>query len=237
MVEKLKELRPKLHFFWVTWKYPNSQRMKCNTDGRSRGNLGLSSYEAQGIGITTNTDVESRAIYSSLKYCQEKGLKGVTIEIDSLDDAKIKCRHCPYIQRRITKQHEEDTKHGQSSNTKHDDQNKKDNHIMRLITMILMKAITKYRRSGDRATKDESSDERLVRPSFYCKNILQEKRKGRRSSLVLDKVIKIHQEIGCETLTIEDEVDASSNGKKQARRGRRVDSFKESAENTFICKV
>ncbi|KAK4732460.1 hypothetical protein R3W88_025448 [Solanum pinnatisectum] len=44
MVEKLKELRPKLHFVWVTWKYPNSQRLKCNTDGASRGNPGLSSY-------------------------------------------------------------------------------------------------------------------------------------------------------------------------------------------------
>ncbi|KAH0746233.1 hypothetical protein KY285_007890 [Solanum tuberosum] len=161
MVEKLKELRPKLHFFWVTWKYPNSQRLKCNTDGRSRGNLGLSSY-----GFCIRDD------RGDLIFAEAQGI-----------------------------------------------------------------AITKYRRSGDRATKDESSDERLVRPSFYCKNILQEKRKGRRSSLVLDKVIKIHQEIGCETLTIEDEVDASSNGKKQARRGRRVDSFKESAENTFICKV
>uniref|UniRef100_A0A3Q7G8D7 Uncharacterized protein n=1 Tax=Solanum lycopersicum TaxID=4081 RepID=A0A3Q7G8D7_SOLLC len=77
--------------------------------------------------------------------------------------------------------------------------------------MRLMKAI----RNAEEVEKGRRNM-KAIRPSYYCKNVYQGKRKGRRSYMVLYKAIKIHQEIRCETLVVEDEVDASSNGKKQA---------------------
>ncbi|KAH0669175.1 hypothetical protein KY289_023668 [Solanum tuberosum] len=76
IITKLREYIPKLQFIKVMWKLPNNHRLKCNTDGASRGNPGLSSYgfilrdnrgdllyaKAQGIGMTTNTESEARAI-------------------------------------------------------------------------------------------------------------------------------------------------------------------------------
>ncbi|KAH0776356.1 hypothetical protein KY290_007767 [Solanum tuberosum] len=42
MVNLLKKYKPRLHYYCVTWKFPARDRVKCNTDGACRGNLGMS---------------------------------------------------------------------------------------------------------------------------------------------------------------------------------------------------
>ncbi|KAH0663665.1 hypothetical protein KY285_028649 [Solanum tuberosum] len=98
IVEKLMNYRPKLYVHNVVWTFPNTHRLKCNTDGASKGNPDLSSYtfclrdsqedlvyaRAAGLGNTTNTEAELMAIYEALEYCLGRQLKEVTIETDSL---------------------------------------------------------------------------------------------------------------------------------------------------------
>lgn len=64
---------PKLSYTLVRWLCPNIGGLKCNTDGASRGNVGVSSYgfchrdwhgdvinvEAGSIGIPTNVITEA----------------------------------------------------------------------------------------------------------------------------------------------------------------------------------
>ncbi|KAK4721760.1 hypothetical protein R3W88_011993 [Solanum pinnatisectum] len=70
MVEKLQIYKPTLYFHIVSWKLPEEGWVKCNTDGASRGNPGLSTYgfcirnsdedliyaESQNIGVATNME-------------------------------------------------------------------------------------------------------------------------------------------------------------------------------------
>jgi len=98
IVMKLKWYTPKLHYHSVLWKPPDTHRLKCNTDGASKGNPGLSSYgfclrnshgnliyaRAAGVGTTTNTEAEAVAIHEALEYCWENRLREVIIETDSL---------------------------------------------------------------------------------------------------------------------------------------------------------
>jgi len=77
---------------------PERDKVKCNTDGACRGNLGNSALAfcvrddvgdliyatARGIGIATNTEAKAMAIKEALRFCQSFNLKGVTIETDSL---------------------------------------------------------------------------------------------------------------------------------------------------------
>lgn len=72
--------------------------LKCNTDGASKGNPGLSSAAfcirdhkgsfvvAKGIKIqdTKNMVAEARAIRECLSYCNERGITNIIIETDSL---------------------------------------------------------------------------------------------------------------------------------------------------------
>ncbi|KAK4730438.1 hypothetical protein R3W88_023426 [Solanum pinnatisectum] len=94
----LKWYTPKLHYHSVLWKPPDTHRLKCNTNGASKGNPGLSSYgfclrnshenliyaRAAGVGTTTNTKAEAVAIHEALEYCWENRLRKVIIETDSL---------------------------------------------------------------------------------------------------------------------------------------------------------
>ncbi|KAH0757310.1 hypothetical protein KY290_020803 [Solanum tuberosum] len=95
--------KPKLHYISVTWKSPDITRIKCNTDGASRGNPCLSSFgyclrdskedllfaKSRGIGIATNMEAECLAILDAIRNCKERELYDVLIEIDSLSLKKI----------------------------------------------------------------------------------------------------------------------------------------------------
>ncbi|KAK4706363.1 hypothetical protein R3W88_034058 [Solanum pinnatisectum] len=95
---KLKWYTPKLHYHGVLWKSPDTHRLKCNTDGASKGNSGLSSYgfclrtshgnliyaRAAEVGTTTNTKAEAVAIHEALEYCWENRLIEVITKINSL---------------------------------------------------------------------------------------------------------------------------------------------------------
>ncbi|XP_060210613.1 uncharacterized protein LOC132637558 [Lycium barbarum] len=73
-------------------------RLKCNTYGASRGNLGLSSYglcirdsngdlvyaEAQQMGIATNMEAETESIKQALNFYKEHNFQQVQLETDSL---------------------------------------------------------------------------------------------------------------------------------------------------------
>ncbi|XP_049392478.1 uncharacterized protein LOC125856869 [Solanum stenotomum] len=88
--------KPKLHYFSVIWKPPDIIRIKCNTDGASRGNSSLSSFGyclrdsrgdilfAKSRGIATNMEPECLAILDALISCKERKLQDVLIETDSL---------------------------------------------------------------------------------------------------------------------------------------------------------
>ncbi|WMV42196.1 hypothetical protein MTR67_035581 [Solanum verrucosum] len=98
IVNLLKEYKPRLHYYCVTWKFPARDRVKCNTDGACRGNSGMSALvfcvrdefgdliyvAARGIGIATNTEAKYMAIKKALGFWQSINLKEVTIETDSL---------------------------------------------------------------------------------------------------------------------------------------------------------
>ncbi|KAK4737233.1 hypothetical protein R3W88_000930 [Solanum pinnatisectum] len=76
IITKLKEYKPKIHHHYVQWKKPGRNKVKCNTDGAARGNLGASSISfvvrdeegdliyarAKGIGIATNMKAEALAL-------------------------------------------------------------------------------------------------------------------------------------------------------------------------------
>lgn len=44
IVDYIENYRPKLYYLVVSWKPPEQEYFKCNTDGASRGNPGRSSY-------------------------------------------------------------------------------------------------------------------------------------------------------------------------------------------------
>uniref|UniRef100_A0A0V0HK02 Putative ovule protein n=1 Tax=Solanum chacoense TaxID=4108 RepID=A0A0V0HK02_SOLCH len=44
LVEKLQNYKPKMYHHSVVWQRPRRDRVKCNTDGASKGNLGDSSF-------------------------------------------------------------------------------------------------------------------------------------------------------------------------------------------------
>ncbi|KAH0655771.1 hypothetical protein KY285_030653 [Solanum tuberosum] len=82
-VKLLKCYKPKLLHKAVTWNMPDTNWIKCNTDGSSKGNPGIGTYsfcvrdersdlifaEAQEIGITTNNMVEATVALRGQKYC------------------------------------------------------------------------------------------------------------------------------------------------------------------------
>uniref|UniRef100_M1BF38 RNase H family protein n=1 Tax=Solanum tuberosum TaxID=4113 RepID=M1BF38_SOLTU len=102
-IAKIKEYKPKLYVHSVVWKPPVAQKLKCNTDGASRGNPGMCSFSfcirddrgdiryarAKRIGITTNTEAEVLAIHEALEYNYCNDLMGITIETDSLSLKKM----------------------------------------------------------------------------------------------------------------------------------------------------
>ncbi|KAH0712315.1 hypothetical protein KY285_007875 [Solanum tuberosum] len=103
MVTLLKEYKPRLHYYSVTWKFPERNKVKCNTDGARKGNPRKSALAfcvrdevdnliyatARGIGITTNTEAETMAIKEVLGFCESLNLKGATIETNSFTLKKM----------------------------------------------------------------------------------------------------------------------------------------------------
>ncbi|XP_060183256.1 uncharacterized protein LOC132613237 [Lycium barbarum] len=101
--KQLSTYRPRIYYAKVLWRMPPSGRLKCNTDGASRGNPGKSSYgfcirdnkgdlvyaQAKDIGISTNTESEAEAIKQAFKYCKENNLLHIQVETDSLVLLKI----------------------------------------------------------------------------------------------------------------------------------------------------
>lgn len=83
MIDLLKEYKPRLHCYCVTWKFPARDRVKCYIDAVCKGNLGKSALAfyirdefgdqiyaaARGIGIASNTESESMAIKEALGFC------------------------------------------------------------------------------------------------------------------------------------------------------------------------
>ncbi|WMV38401.1 hypothetical protein MTR67_031786 [Solanum verrucosum] len=83
VVKLLKCYKPKLLHKVVTWNMPNTNWIKCNTDGLSKGNPGIGTYsfcvrdersdlifaEAQEIGITTNSMVEATVALRDFTIC------------------------------------------------------------------------------------------------------------------------------------------------------------------------
>ena len=77
--------------------------MKCNTDGASKRNPGMSSYgycirdengdliyaKPNSIGETTNMDTEVTTARKALHFCLENGLTKVRLETDSLTLKKM----------------------------------------------------------------------------------------------------------------------------------------------------
>lgn len=87
IVKLLREYKPKLHYYAVSWKRPHQGTIKCNTDGVSRGNPGESAYgfclrddqgdiiyaEAGGLRHRTNMEAETIAILKALRHCKVNG--------------------------------------------------------------------------------------------------------------------------------------------------------------------
>ncbi|KAK6773737.1 hypothetical protein RDI58_028975 [Solanum bulbocastanum] len=98
MFHQLKEYRPILHYLAVKWTHPQEGWVKCNTDGASKGNPEESSYgfcirdssgdllyaEAKSIGVATNMEAETMAIWKALQYCINHGFSNIQLETDSL---------------------------------------------------------------------------------------------------------------------------------------------------------
>ncbi|KAH0648235.1 hypothetical protein KY285_033483 [Solanum tuberosum] len=103
LIVKLQKYNPKLYHYSVVWQRLERDRVKCNTDGASKGNPGDNSIgfcirdhegnllyaKAKGIGVTTNTEAESIAILEALQYCMGKDLTGVMVETYSLSLKKM----------------------------------------------------------------------------------------------------------------------------------------------------
>lgn len=80
----LQQLRPKLLCKVVKWDKPDEERVKCNTEGSSNGNLGISSYgfcvrdyngdlvyaESANIGVITCMVAEATTIWKALNFCK-----------------------------------------------------------------------------------------------------------------------------------------------------------------------
>uniref|UniRef100_A0A0V0IVP5 Putative ovule protein n=1 Tax=Solanum chacoense TaxID=4108 RepID=A0A0V0IVP5_SOLCH len=89
---------PKLYYQAVSWQKPDKDRVKCNTDGASRGNPRDSTYafcvrddkgdlifaELHQIGITNNNMAEAIAVLKALRYSRQKQYRKVILETDSL---------------------------------------------------------------------------------------------------------------------------------------------------------
>lgn len=90
-------------YYQMVYWYPPIEWLKCNTNGVSKDNLGLSTYdfcirngdgnlvwvEANGIGMNTNMMAEATTIVSALKYCHQRSYKKIILETDSLSLAKV----------------------------------------------------------------------------------------------------------------------------------------------------
>ncbi|KAH0678618.1 hypothetical protein KY284_019703 [Solanum tuberosum] len=98
MLNELEENRTMLKTIMVKWEYPPKGWVKYNTDGASRGNPGLSSYDfclrndrgdiidAEGATIesTTITVAEAKAILEASKHCKEQNHNQIIIQTDSM---------------------------------------------------------------------------------------------------------------------------------------------------------
>ncbi|KAH0722533.1 hypothetical protein KY290_005185 [Solanum tuberosum] len=107
MVALLQSYKPTLYYHVVNWKLTEMGWIKCNTGGASKGNPRQSSYgfyirnhtgellyvEAQSIGVTTNIDAESMAIWKALQYCLSQGFEQVSLETNSLTLKNILVRN------------------------------------------------------------------------------------------------------------------------------------------------
>ncbi|KAK4731693.1 hypothetical protein R3W88_024681 [Solanum pinnatisectum] len=103
MVDYLEKYKPKLYYMAVRWKPSEHDKLKCNTDGASKGNSRKSSYDlcirnhdvdlvyVQGeeINETTNMEVEAIAIREAIYHCTAIGITWIDIETNSLVLVKI----------------------------------------------------------------------------------------------------------------------------------------------------
>lgn len=103
VIFRLTLYKPKIHVLSVTWRPSEDHQVKCNTDGASRGNPGMSSIGfcirdtrgdliyalAKGIGIATNIEAKIIAILYSLRECKSRHFQNVIIETNSLSLKKI----------------------------------------------------------------------------------------------------------------------------------------------------
>lgn len=103
LVHILGEYRPKLHHLLVKWEKPTHGKIKCNTDGVSRGNPWESAYnfclrndrgiliyaQAEPMGNATNMQPEIRAIKEAVTNCKAHEIREVIIESDSLITTKM----------------------------------------------------------------------------------------------------------------------------------------------------
>lgn len=98
MIDTLRYYKPCLYYQKVQRKLPSPRQIACNTNGASRGNPAHSACgfilrdeagnfiyaESQYIGITTNMEVESMAIWRTLCWCSSKDLQKIQLYTDSL---------------------------------------------------------------------------------------------------------------------------------------------------------
>lgn len=98
----LQRQRPIFQCKIVNWKDPDKDWIKVNTDGTSKGNPGLSTYEfclrnesgnmiyekPGQLGVATS-NVEALAILRALRHCKAQGWDRVILETDSLSLQKI----------------------------------------------------------------------------------------------------------------------------------------------------
>ncbi|KAH0778130.1 hypothetical protein KY290_004557 [Solanum tuberosum] len=103
MIRRLNANKSRLYHCIVRWDAPHEDVIKCNTDGASKGNLGISAYgyclrnsnddlihaAAENIGITTNVEAEMRVILEAIRYCVNKKMRKIILESDSLLMVKI----------------------------------------------------------------------------------------------------------------------------------------------------
>lgn len=85
------------------WEKPTQGRVKCNTDGVSRGNPGSSAYnlclrddrgvlvhaQAEAMSIKSNMQAEIIAILKAIIYCNKHTIRGVIIKTNFLVVMKI----------------------------------------------------------------------------------------------------------------------------------------------------
>ncbi|KAH0642524.1 hypothetical protein KY290_034106 [Solanum tuberosum] len=94
---------PKMKVKKVLWEFPPEGWVKYNTDGASRGNLGLSSYafclrddrgdihyaERATLENTTNTVAETKAILEACNHSKKSQYNNIIIQTDSLLLCKV----------------------------------------------------------------------------------------------------------------------------------------------------